>query len=97
MKTDVIKAANEAVSHSTGKGKTSVRGTYEKISPDKQAMVAKYACQHGNRAAAQHFSNKLNITLKESSVSTWYLAEVNRKVKNREASDVDSLPMKKRG
>ena len=70
LKIDVIKVANEAVCHSSGMGKISVRDTYEKISPDKQAMAAKYACQHGNNTA-WHFPKELNVTFKESSVSIW--------------------------
>ena len=75
-------------------------GTYQRISLAKQAMVAKYACQHGNNAAARHFSKEFGVPVKPSSVSTWklkYVAEVKLQVQNGDTPAVCSLPSRKRG
>uniref|UniRef100_A0A1X7TEK0 Uncharacterized protein n=1 Tax=Amphimedon queenslandica TaxID=400682 RepID=A0A1X7TEK0_AMPQE len=72
----VINDANKAVVSvvlSTGRQSGSLsmeerktRGTFERISPQEQAMVVKYACQHSNNAAVRHFSKEFGITVKPS-------------------------------
>lgn len=93
-----IKDANEAV-RAVKQPKT--RGVYSKISPENQAAVAKYAIEHGNKAAVRHFGRKLDVDLKASSVATWkskYLSEMQRKINaGDDDKEVTSLPVKKRG
>ena len=95
-----IKDANEAVKNAQAVERTS-RGQYCKISPGKQASIARYALESGNKAAARFFSKELNITVKESSVSTWkkkYLTELREiKLKTGKTPEIERLPVKKRG
>jgi len=37
------------------------RGTYEKLTPEQQLAIAKYAALQGNQAAVRHFSKELEI------------------------------------
>ena len=49
-------------------------GTYDKVTPGKQAKIAKYAVENGIAAAICHFRTKegfSKITLKGSSVRGW--------------------------
>ena len=68
---------------------------------EKQAAIAKYVLENGNKAAAQYFSKQLDIAVRESSVSTWkkkYLAEL-RLIKSKpgKSPEVKALTAKKRG
>lgn len=96
-----IKDANEAVKSAvTPRSKS--RGAYAKHTPEQQAAIGKYASMHGNKAAVRHFSKKLGVDVRESSVRTWklkYRAEVSRMQRNGETNDLEvkSLPVKKRG
>ena len=88
---------NKAVKEATAVKEASTaakRGTYNEISPEKQAIVAKYAAEHGNNAAVLFFSKKFGAEIKPSSVSTWkgkYLKEIKLKTKAGEAPEVLSF------
>ena len=76
------------------------RGTYNKVTPEMKAKIAKEAIAIGNSAAARKNSKKLGMNLNESSVRSWvatYKKELSRKRKSGEELDVDILPLKKRG
>ena len=97
----VIKEANEAV-RSASKNGSRRRGHYAKFTPEQQAAIGKYASINGNQAAIRHFSEKLGVELKVTTVQTWkgkYRSEISRKRKAGEEGDitVKSLPVKKRG
>ena len=65
-----IKQANEAVKSALTPA-SKARGPYTKYTPQQQAMIGEYASLHGNRAAVRHFTEKLGVEVKESSVRTW--------------------------
>ena len=70
-----IKDANEAVRSAT---RSKPRGKYAKFTPEQQAVIGEYASLDGNQAAIRHFSKKLGVEMKVTSVQTWkgkYLAE----------------------
>ena len=46
------------------------RGSYSHVDAETQANIAQYACEHGNKAAMEHFSNLLGFDIKKSSVFT---------------------------
>lgn len=81
-----------------------------KHAPKQQTLIGEYASLHGNyaavchfqgswvlrwrKAAVHHFSKKLGVEVKESSVRTWrakYQAEVDYITRNGETSDVQEL------
>ena len=96
---ETIKNANQAVVEATSKP-SKARGTYRHVDVEMQVKIAQYACEHGNKAAMEHFTCQLGFDVKKSSVSTWkmkYLAEVKRRVKIGESAVVKRLPVKKRG
>ena len=96
-----IRDANDAVRSSVKSTRHSKsRGTYRKLDSEKQATIARYASEHGNKAAATHFSKQLGFDVKESSVSTWkckYLDELKRRAAAGITVEVKSLPSKKMG
>ena len=69
--------------------------------PEKQAAIARYALENGNKAAARFFSKQLGIAVEETFVSTWkkkYLTELREiKSKTEKTPEVKSLLAKKRG
>ena len=76
------------------------RGTYNKVTPEMKAKIAKEAIAIGNSTAARKNSKKLGMVLNESSVHSWvatYKKELSKKRKSGEELDVDILPLKKRG
>ena len=78
------------------------RGEYLKLNPETRARIGRYAAENGVVAAARHFSKgkELGRPINESTVrgiKKAYLAEMGRKRKAREDSDVDRLPNVKRG
>ena len=99
ISSETIKNANQAVVEATSKP-PEARGTYHHVDAEMQVMIAQYACEHGNKAAMEHFTCQLGLDVKKSSVSTWkmkYLAEVKHRVKIGESAVVKRLPIKKRG
>ena len=65
-------------------------------------MIGEYASMYGNLAAVRHFTKKLGVEVKESSVRTWkvkYRAEVERKKRGGDKGElrVEKLHVKKRG
>ena len=44
---------------------------YAKFTPKQQAAIGEYASLHGNQAAICHFSKKLGVEMKVTSVQTW--------------------------
>ena len=63
--------------------------------------MTKYACQHGARAASNHFSRKLGKKVSQSTIHSIKLAYLKtvKEMENRDASDDDiaELQPKKRG
>jgi len=51
--------------------KKNARSTYIKVDGDYKAIVAKYALEHGNCAAARIYSSELKENLNESTVCSW--------------------------
>ena len=51
--------------------KKNARSTYIKVDGDYKAIVAKYALEHGNCAAARKYSSELKENLNESTVRSW--------------------------
>ena len=99
ISSETIKDANQAVVDAISKP-SKARGTYRHVDAETQVKIAQYACEHGNKAAMEHFTCQLGFDVKKSSVSTWkmkYLAEVKRRVKTGESAVVERLPVKKRG
>ena len=100
MSPATIKAANEAVRESTLTLTFKSRGTYPKYTPTQQAMIGEYASMHGNLVAVRHFTKKLVVEVKESSVRTWkvkYRAEIKQKKRGGDKGElcVEKLPVKK--
>ena len=55
------------------------------------AMVGEYASMHGNLAAVRHFTKKLGVEVKESSVRTWkvkYRAEIEQKKRGSDKGEL---------
>ena len=70
---DAVRSVSEPSSSRHGKS----RGTYSKISPEKQEVIGRYAAEHGNTAAMRYFSKQLKVDLKLSSVTTWKSKYIN--------------------
>lgn len=95
-----IKKGNEAVKSVMNRQRK--RGNYAKFSSEQQAQIGEYASLNGNQAAVRHFSMKLGVQLKVTTIQTWktrYLAEIARQRRAGEHGDltVKSLPTKKCG
>ena len=95
-----IIAANEAVKKAS-KTERAARRTHLKLTDEQKAEIAQYALENGNCSAVRHFSEKLEVPLKESSIRTWVgkcKFEPEKKVKAKETDlRVKSLPSAKRG
>ena len=98
-----IKEANKSVEAVYSTQRKRKRGTYEKLTPEQQLAVAKYAALHGNQAAVRHFSKEFEIDVKESSVRTWkteylnLLSRMRMKGESPDQADIKCLPVKKGG
>lgn len=91
-------AANNAIEQQT-RGQKRKRGSYVSYSDSTRAEVARYACQHGNSAAARHFSKKLSCNLNESVVRGW-VTKYKKQLKAKPTIDpqeISELPTAKRG
>ncbi len=105
MSSSSIVAANKAVSEAIklsdkSSSNNEKRGSYNKVTPEMKAKIAKEAIDIGNSAAAKKNSKKLKIDLNESTVRSWvtkYKKEISRKRKLGEEPDIDVIPLKKRG
>ena len=45
-------------------------GEYAKFTPEQQAVIGEYDSLHGNQVAIRHFSKKLGVEMKVTSVQT---------------------------
>ena len=79
------------------------RGTYDKVTPEKRANIAKYAAKNGIAAAIRHFKTKegfSQITLKESTVRGWkklYWEELSSRKRKADDRPGQQLPLKQTG
>jgi hypothetical protein len=81
---------------------SSKRGHYNVYSPSERLQIGKRAAEHGVTATIRYYSRKYpkRPGLKESSVRTWknkYTAEIARKRRAGEVTEVTELSQKKRG
>ena len=67
-----IKAANKAVKDAISKP-SKARGSYSHVDAETQAKFAQYACEHGNKAGMERFSNLLGFEIKRSSRVYMYI------------------------
>lgn len=73
---------------------------FHRYTPDLRAKMAKYARQHGARAASNYYSRKLGKKISEStihSIKLAYLKRVKENVGDSSDDDIAELPPKKRG
>ena len=66
-----IAEVNRKVLKVLSNGRIVARSTYIKVDGDYKAIVAKYALEHGNCAAARKYSSELKENLNESTVRSW--------------------------
>ena len=92
---EVLKAINNEKSISKK------RGSYNKVTPELKAKIARHAVENGNSSAARKFSKTLDKDLNESTVRSWvtqYKKELSRKRQLGETVPaVQVLPPAKRG
>ena len=89
ISTAAIRDANDVHTRSSqqiqgGERKRS-RGSYVKLTPVRQAHIAKYALANGYKAAILRYTEEFQTEIKMSSVSTWkakYVSELKRLVKS---------------
>ena len=70
---------------------------YHTYTPEQKAMIGKYAAEHGNTKAAEHFTKELGIRIAESTVRLHKKAYYALLSEGKNPDDVTAIPSGRKG
>lgn len=95
-----LNAPEEGQSNGTPKKKQRYqkRGSpYHTYTPEQKALIGKYAAEHGNTKAAEHFTQELGIRIAESTVRLHKKAYYAQLSEGKNPEDVLAIPSGRKG
>ena len=72
-------------------------GAYHTYTPEQKVLIGKYAAEHGNHKASEHFTKEFGIRIAESTVRTHKKAYYALLSEGKNSDEVKAIPYKQKG